>query len=171
MRLNHSRSDIQNLRTHVFTFAFRSLPLQSAPFHHSSLQLTVQFASPVFSRHLTISPDDSLIDPVTTSYLLLACNPLHRALPPWFPIGAAWAPRIVHSGLYFNINFPDGDTSFASALPRISPEPHHHPHPLFVPPRCRARARTKFFSFLRSATDAFSKKFEANKFWRGFSKA
>lgn len=169
MRLNHSRSDIQNLRTHVFTFAFRSLLPQSAPFHHSSLQLTVQFASPVFSRHLTISPDDSLIDPVTTSYLLLACNPLHRALPPWFPIGAAWAPRIVHPGLYFNINFPDGDTSFASALPRISPEPHHHPHPLFVPPRCRARA--KFFSFLRSATDAFSKKFEANKFWRGSSKA
>lgn len=53
-----------------------------APFHHSFLQLSVQFAVPIFSRHLTISPDDSLIDPVTTSSLRFRSRVQSSSSPP-----------------------------------------------------------------------------------------
>lgn len=74
-----------------------------------------------YSRHLTISTDDSLIDPVTTSSpAQFSFSPLR--VSSLVPIGPAWAPRIIHPATYFNINFPDGDTSFASSWPPISPE-------------------------------------------------
>lgn len=73
--------------------------------------------------------------------------------------GPAWTPRIVHSDSYFNINFPDSDTSFASDRPRISVEAHHHPCPLFAPTRCRTR--TILLLLLSEATLLLS---EANHF-------
>lgn len=108
---------------HAFAFAFQSL-VQPDSFHHSSLQLSVQFAAPVFpspyyftrrfinrSRNNLVSPSP----PDRRAILFFAASSL-------VPIGPAWAPRIVHPGPYFNINFPDGDTSFASAWPHISSE-------------------------------------------------
>lgn len=74
-----------------------------------------------YSRHLTIWSDDSLIDLVTTSSLAQSSSSPLR-VSSLVPIGPAWAPHIVHPGSYFNINFPDGDTSFASSWPPISPE-------------------------------------------------
>lgn len=51
-----------------------------------------------------------------------------------FLLGPAWAPRIVQPGPYFNINFPDGDTSFASTWPRISPKLIIIRVPFLLPP-------------------------------------
>lgn len=128
-------------------------PLRPAPFHHSFLQLSVQFAVSIFSRHLTISLDDSLIDPVTTS---LPPLPIPRAIlfiaTVRFLLGPAWAPRIVRPGPYFNINFPDGDTSFASTRPRISPKLIIIRVPFLLPPavaRARARSRSPSSLLLR----------------------
>lgn len=97
-----------------------------------------------YSRHLTISSNNSLIDPITLSlstFLLSSSTLRNSALQHHASfllvrphVGLAWTSRIVHSGPYFNINFLDGDTSFTSTQPRISAEAHHHPRPLLVPP-------------------------------------
>lgn len=90
---------------------------QATPFHHSSLQLTVQFVAPIFSPPYYFDwwfINRSRNNLVSRAILFFATAR--------FLVGPAWAPRIIHLATYFNINFPDGDTSFASSWPPISPE-------------------------------------------------
>lgn len=116
--IKRSSSEIQkfNTRIHICLPITppKLLPFITHPFNSLSNLLRR------YSRHLTISTD-SLIDPVTTSSpVQFSFSPLR--VSSLVPIGPAWAPRIIHLATYFNINFPDGDTSFASSWPPISPE-------------------------------------------------
>lgn len=149
---------------HAFAFALQSL-VQPASFHHSSLQLSVQFAAPVFpspyyfARRFINRSHNNLVSPPLLAAVQSSSSPLHASS--LVPIGPVWAPRIVHPGPYFNINFPDGDTSFASAWPRISSELIIIRIPfLLYPAIARARARKVsllFFPLLqgRTATSLF----------------
>jgi len=139
-----------------------SLPLISHPFNSLSNLLRR------YSHHLTISPDDSLIDPAYNDLVLSArslCTILFFGTFSLVLADPAWAPHIARPGPYFNINFPDGDTSFASAWPHISTELIIIHVPLFAPTRCRARAREvspPFYSPSSGANGNFSE-LETNK--------
>lgn len=130
---------------HTFIFVFQSLlsvKLLSFITHPFNLLSNLLRR---YSRHLTISTDDSLIDPVTTPSSAQFCS-LPLRVSSLVPIGPAWAPRIVHPGPYFNINFPDGDTSFALSWPPIYPKLIII-HLFLLPPLSRARKVLLFFFF------------------------
>lgn len=108
-------------------------------------------------HHLTISPNDSLIDPdrITISF----CLPNRYVYDPLLPCFLRWpCLDATYRSLvrpYFNINFLNDDTSVASAWPHISAELIIIHVSLLLPPAvARARARKvnpslSFFSFLR----------------------
>ena len=148
----------QNL-AHAFAFAFQSL-VQPASFHHSSLQLSVQFATPIFSspyyftRRFINRSRNNLVSLPPLAIVQFSSSPLRASS--LVPIGPAWAPHIVHPGPYFNINFPNGDTSFTSTWPRISPQLIIIRIPFLLPPAvARAQGSPPLLSSSAGANSDF----------------
>jgi len=82
---------------HAFAFTFQSL-VQPASFHHSSLQLSVQFATPIFPspyyfvRRFINRSRNNLVSPPSLAVMQSSSSPLRRFLvgPHWSRLGAAY---------------------------------------------------------------------------------
>lgn len=88
----YSRSIVKHKSSaHAFAFAFQSL-VQPASFHHSSLQLSVQFAAPVFPspyyfvRRFINRSGNNLVSPPALGRRAILFFATATALPRWSPL-------------------------------------------------------------------------------------